>query len=56
MPKEVFRTLQKVRVGGQQLQISLALRTQAEKLRREFVPQSKRAPDAKRGKRPPPRR
>jgi ATP-dependent RNA helicase DeaD len=56
MPKEVFRTLQKVRVGGQQLQISLALRTQAEKLRREFVPQSRRAPDAKRGKRPPPRR
>jgi ATP-dependent RNA helicase DeaD len=35
MPKEIFRTLQKVRVGGQQLQISLALRTQAEKLRRE---------------------
>lgn len=35
MPKEIFRTLQKVRVGGQQLQISLALRTQAERLRRE---------------------
>ena len=50
MPKEVFRTLQKVRVGGQQLQISLALRTQAEKLRREHVPEGKRS------KRPPPRR
>jgi ATP-dependent RNA helicase DeaD len=35
MPKEIFRSLQKVRVGGQQLQISLALRTQAERLRRE---------------------
>ncbi|HEY5808435.1 MAG TPA: DEAD/DEAH box helicase [Povalibacter sp.] len=35
MPKEVFRTLQKVRVAGQQLQISLALRTQAERLRRD---------------------
>jgi ATP-dependent RNA helicase DeaD len=56
MPKEVFRTLQKVRVGGQQLQISLALRTQAEKLRREHAPQSKHMPEAKRSKRPPPRR
>ena len=35
MPKEIFRTLQKVRVAGQQLQISLALKTQAERLRRE---------------------
>ena len=35
MPKEVFRQLQKVRVGGQQLQISRALKTQVEKLRRE---------------------
>jgi ATP-dependent RNA helicase DeaD len=35
MPKEVFRSLQKVRVAGQQLQISRALRTQAEKLRRK---------------------
>jgi hypothetical protein len=35
MPKEVFRSLQKVRVGGQQLQISLALRTQADRLRRD---------------------
>jgi len=35
MPKEIFRELQKVRVGGQQLQISRALKTQAEKLKRE---------------------
>ncbi len=35
MPKEIFRSLQKVRVGGQQLQISLALKTQAERLRRD---------------------
>lgn len=35
MPKEVFRQLQKVRVGGQQLQISRALKTHVEKLRRE---------------------
>jgi ATP-dependent RNA helicase DeaD len=83
MPKEMFRTLQKVRVGGQQLQISLALKTQAERLRLERGPQGRerppvrreatgrdgapvsrerptisrsRAPDAKRGKRPPPRK
>jgi ATP-dependent RNA helicase DeaD len=36
MPKEVFRSLQKVRVGGQQLQISRALQTQVNKLRREW--------------------
>lgn len=35
MPKDVFRTLQKVRVGGQPLQISRALKTHVEKLRRE---------------------
>jgi ATP-dependent RNA helicase DeaD len=35
MPKEVFRQLQKVRVGGQQMQISRALKTQVEKLTRE---------------------
>lgn len=35
MPKDVFRQLQKVRVGGQQLQISRALKTHVEKLRRE---------------------
>ncbi|WP_184331801.1 DEAD/DEAH box helicase [Povalibacter uvarum] len=35
MPKEIFRSLQKVRVAGQQLQISLALRTQAQRLERE---------------------
>jgi ATP-dependent RNA helicase DeaD len=33
MPKEVFKSLQKVRVGGQQLQISRALRTQVSRLR-----------------------
>jgi len=38
MPKEIFRSLQKVRVAGQQLQISLALRAHAEKLRRERGP------------------
>jgi len=42
MPKEIFRSLQKVRVAGQQLQISLALRTQAEKLRRQHGPSDKR--------------
>ena len=43
MPKEIFRALQKVRVGGQQLQISLALKTQSERLKRdrEFVPGKK---------------
>jgi ATP-dependent RNA helicase DeaD len=35
MPKEVFLQLQKVRVGGQKLQISRALKTHVEKLRRE---------------------
>jgi len=35
MPKEVFRDLQKVRVAGQQLQISRALQTQVNKMRRE---------------------
>ncbi|HEY0943489.1 MAG TPA: DEAD/DEAH box helicase [Steroidobacter sp.] len=35
MPKEIFRQLQKVRVAGQQLQISRALKTHVDKLRRE---------------------
>ena len=35
MPKEIFRQLQKVRVAGQQLQISRALKTQTERLRNE---------------------
>ncbi|MET0534554.1 MAG: DbpA RNA binding domain-containing protein [Steroidobacter sp.] len=35
MPKEIFRQLQKVRVAGQPLQISKALKTHVEKLRRE---------------------
>jgi ATP-dependent RNA helicase DeaD len=49
MPREIFRSLQKVRVAGQQLQISLALRTQAERLRRERSA-------ASRDRRPPRRR
>ncbi|HEU4485508.1 MAG TPA: DEAD/DEAH box helicase [Povalibacter sp.] len=44
MPKEVFRSLQKVRVGGQQLQISLALRTQADRLRRDRAPRTSARP------------
>jgi ATP-dependent RNA helicase DeaD len=35
MPKEIFRDLQKVRVAGQKLQISRALKTQTERLRHE---------------------
>jgi ATP-dependent RNA helicase DeaD len=35
MPKDVFKSLQKVRVAGQQLQISRALQTQVNKMRRE---------------------
>jgi len=35
MPKEIFRQLQKVRVAGQQLQLSRALKTQTERLRNE---------------------
>jgi ATP-dependent RNA helicase DeaD len=35
MPQEIFRQLQKVRVAGQQLQISRALKTQTERLRSE---------------------
>ena len=35
MPKEIFRDLQKVRVAGQKLQISRALKTQTERLRNE---------------------
>ena len=41
MPKEVFRQLQKVRVAGQPLQISRALKTHVEKLRRERPPTAK---------------
>ncbi len=35
MPKDVFKNLQKVRVAGQPLQISRALKTQVNKMRRE---------------------
>jgi ATP-dependent RNA helicase DeaD len=38
MPKEIFRQLQKVRVAGQKLEISRALKAHAEKLRREREP------------------
>ena len=41
MPKEIFRELQKVRVAGQKLQISRALKTQAERLRNEYSPRHK---------------
>jgi ATP-dependent RNA helicase DeaD len=41
MPKDVFRQLQKVRVAGQPLQISRALKTHVEKLRRERPPKAK---------------
>jgi ATP-dependent RNA helicase DeaD len=51
MPKEIFRSLQKVRVAGQQLQISLALKTQAERLRRER--DDTRGPQARAGARRP---
>ena len=35
MPKDVFRNLQKARVGGQKLQISRALKADVERLSRE---------------------
>lgn len=38
MPKDVFRNLQKTRVGGQKLQISRALKTDVERLGREKAP------------------
>ena len=49
MPKDIFKQLQKVRVGGQKLQISRALKAHADKLRREHE-------RPKKGVRPPPRR
>ena len=53
MPKEVFKSLQKVRVAGQQLQISRALQTQVNKMRRERSPSTDPAP---RSRKPPPAR
>ena len=41
MPKDVFRNLQKARVGGQKLQISRALKTDVERLR-EMAPHKQR--------------
>jgi len=43
MPKEIFRDLQKTRVAGQKLQISRALKTQVDKMRRERPPAAGRA-------------
>ena len=55
MPKEIFRTLQKVRVAGQQLQISRALKTQTERLRNERL-HSHKGPPKDHHKRKAPRR
>jgi ATP-dependent RNA helicase DeaD len=52
MPKETFRELQKVRVAGQKLQISRALKTQAERLNRERRP----APEHRAQRKPKPPR
>jgi ATP-dependent RNA helicase DeaD len=41
MPKEILQELRKVRVAGQKLQISRALKAHAEKLRREHAPSHK---------------
>jgi ATP-dependent RNA helicase DeaD len=49
MPKDTFRELQKVRVAGQKLQISRALKTQTERLTRER-PRTEARPDKKRKK------
>jgi hypothetical protein len=49
----VFKSLQKVRVAGQQLQISRALQTQVNKMRRERSPSADSAP---RSRKPPPTR
>jgi ATP-dependent RNA helicase DeaD len=48
MPKEVFRQLQKVRVAGQKLEISRALKTHAEKLRREREPAGRKGARSRR--------
>ncbi|HEY0682711.1 MAG TPA: DEAD/DEAH box helicase [Steroidobacter sp.] len=56
MPKDVFRTLQKVRVAGQPLQLSRALKTHVEKLRRERPSAPKfRSKTESRGAKPKPR-
>jgi ATP-dependent RNA helicase DeaD len=52
MPKEVFLDLQKVRVGGQKLQISRALKTQAERLNRDRTDEAHKPPR----KRKPPKK
>jgi ATP-dependent RNA helicase DeaD len=55
MPKEVFKNLQKVRVAGQQLQISRALQTQVNKMRRERSepPRARERPSSSSEGRPP---
>ncbi len=52
MPKEIFRELQKVRVAGQKLQISRALKTQTERLRSERTPHKGPHKGPQRGKAP----
>ncbi|AMN48193.1 ATP-dependent RNA helicase DeaD [Steroidobacter denitrificans] len=49
MPKEVFRELQKTRIAGQKLQISRALKTQVQKMRRERPSESARGKSARGG-------
>jgi ATP-dependent RNA helicase DeaD len=49
MPKEVFKSLQKVRVGGQKLEISRALRTDVERLSQD-KPRHKERVEKKRRK------
>jgi ATP-dependent RNA helicase DeaD len=44
MPKELLNELRKARVGGQKLQISRALKTHADQLRREFSPRKDKGP------------
>ncbi len=51
MPKDVFRNLQKARVGGQKLQISRALKTDVERLSREKAPQKASQTERKEKKR-----
>ncbi|HEU4654507.1 MAG TPA: DbpA RNA binding domain-containing protein, partial [Steroidobacteraceae bacterium] len=49
MPKEVFRDLQKVRVAGQKMQISRALKTQTERLSRDRRPAERTSPGKRKG-------
>lgn len=51
MPKDVFRALQKVRVAGQKLAISRALRSQVERLETDVRSHKNKRVDARRRKR-----